>query len=187
VVADAAGVFETLGHAVEIVKGGPPPLGRDWGLVNSFEAAGMLAEYLPEREDDFGRTFIWGVKQGWRMTPERWAVAQKRREELNRWCAEIFERFDLLLTPTLPFDPPPAKGPFPEEIDGRKLPDAGAGAFTIPFNLSWHPAASVRAGLSRAGLPVGLQIVAPRHRDDRVLQAAWAFEQVRPWQEWPEC
>ena len=147
----------------------------------------MLAEYLPEREGDFGRTFIWGVKQGWRMTPERWAVAQERREELNRWCAEIFERFDLLLTPTLPFDPPPAKGPFPEEIDGRKLPDAGAGAFTIPFNLSWHPAASVRAGLSRAGLPVGLQIVAPRHRDDRVLQAAWAFEQVRPWQEWPEC
>ena len=60
-------------------------------------------------------------------------------------------------------------------------------AFTIPFNLSWHPAASVRAGFSRAGLPVGLQIVGPRHRDDLVLQAARAFERERPWHpEWPE-
>jgi aspartyl-tRNA(Asn)/glutamyl-tRNA(Gln) amidotransferase subunit A len=187
VVGDEAAVFAELGHEVELVKGGPPAVGRDWGLVNSFEAAGMLAEYLPERESEFGRAFIWGVKQGWRMTPERWAEAGRRREELSRWCAETFERYDLLLTPTLPFDPPPAKGPFPKEIEGQTLPDAGVGAFTIPFNLSLHPAGTVRAGLSQAGLPVGLQIVAPRHRDDRVLQAAWAFEQVRPWaDEWPD-
>jgi aspartyl-tRNA(Asn)/glutamyl-tRNA(Gln) amidotransferase subunit A len=44
----------------------------------------------------------------------------------------------------------------------------------------------VRAGFSRAGLPVGLQIVGPRHRDDLVLQAAFAFEQARPWRDdWP--
>jgi aspartyl-tRNA(Asn)/glutamyl-tRNA(Gln) amidotransferase subunit A len=48
----------------------------------------------------------------------------------------------------------------------------------MPFNLSWHPAGTVRAGFSAAGLPVGLQIVAPRHRDDLVLQAARAFEKV---------
>ena len=187
VAADAAGAFAELGHALEAVKGGPPELGSDWGMVNSFEAAGRLAEYLPDRENEFGRAFIWGVKQGWKMTPERWAAARRRREELNRWCAEIFERYDLLLTPTLPFDPPPAKGPFPREIEGRPLPLASVGAFTIPFNLSWHPAGTVRAGLSRAGLPVGLQIVAPRHRDDLVLQAAWAFEQARPWRDvWPD-
>jgi len=59
-------------------------------------------------------------------------------------------------------------------------------SFTIPFNLSWHPAATVRAGFSQAGLPVGLQIVGPRHRDDLVLQAAFAFEQARPWRnDWP--
>ena len=60
------------------------------------------------------------------------------------------------------------------------------GAFTIPFNLSWHAAATVRAGLSKAGLPLGLQSVGPRHRDDLVMQAAWAFEQARPWaHHWP--
>jgi aspartyl-tRNA(Asn)/glutamyl-tRNA(Gln) amidotransferase subunit A len=120
------------------------------------------------------------------MTAERWAEMRKRREDLNRWCASLFEQVDLLLTPTLPIDPPPAKGPFPDEVEGRPLPVAGVASFTIPFNLSWHPAATVRAGFSQAGLPVGLQIVGPRHRDDLVLQAAYAYERVRPWaQVWP--
>jgi aspartyl-tRNA(Asn)/glutamyl-tRNA(Gln) amidotransferase subunit A len=60
-------------------------------------------------------------------------------------------------------------------------------AFTYPFNMSGHPASSVRAGLTDAGLPAGLQIVAERHHEDLVLQASFAYEQARPWQdEWPE-
>ena len=59
-------------------------------------------------------------------------------------------------------------------------------AFTYPFNLSGHPAATVRAGFTDNGLPVGLQIVARRHRDDLVLQASHAYEQERPWNDvWP--
>jgi aspartyl-tRNA(Asn)/glutamyl-tRNA(Gln) amidotransferase subunit A len=59
-------------------------------------------------------------------------------------------------------------------------------AFTYPFNLSGHPASSVRAGFSDNSLPVGLQIVGPRHRDDLVLQASYAYEQARPWNDrWP--
>ena len=106
--------------------------------------------------------------------------------ELNDWCADLFERYDFLITPTVPYDPPPAGGPFPSEIEGRTVGPVGVAAFTIPFNLSWHPAATVRAGMSEEGLPVGLQIVGPRHREDRVLQAALAFQQARPWHsEWP--
>jgi len=85
----------------------------------------------------------------------------------------------------VPFDAPPAKGPFPDAIDGRAVPFAGVASFTIPFNLMWHPAATVRAGFSQAGLPVGLQIVGPRHRDDLVLQAAFAFERARGAPSWP--
>jgi aspartyl-tRNA(Asn)/glutamyl-tRNA(Gln) amidotransferase subunit A len=108
------------------------------------------------------------------------------RRRLNEWCAEFFDHFDLLLTPTVPYDPPPARGPFPEETEGRKQILAGVAAFTIPFNLSWHPAATVRVGLSRKKLPIGMQIVGPRHREDVVLQAARVFEQERPWHpEWP--
>ena len=187
VVGEAAHVFEQLGHAVEFVKGGPPEPGRDWGLMGVFQLLGRLDEFLPHRESEFGRGFINSVKLGVQMTPPRFAAFRRRREELNRWCAEIFERYDLLLTPTVPYDPPAAKGPLLAEIEGRTQPEANVGSFTMPFNLSWHPAATVRAGFSKARLPVGLQIVGPRHRDDLVLQAAYAFEQVRPWaHDWPE-
>ncbi len=183
---DAARVFEELGLRFDELKTGLPDLGYDWGLLGAFEMLGRLAPLLPEHEHEFGRAFLKGALAGRRMTPELFGDLRRRRELLNRWCADVFERFDLLLTPTMPFDPPPAAGPFPAEIGGRKQPAASAGTFTIPFNLSWHPAATVRAGFSRAGLPVGLQIVGPRHRDDLVLQAARAFERVRPWHaDWP--
>merc|ERR1712034_97368 len=101
---------------------------------------------------------------------------RRLRSAINSWCADFFERYDILLTPTVPYDAPPARGPFLAELEGRRQPGANFGSFTMPFNLSWHPAATVRAGLSSAGLPVGLQIVGPRHRDDLVLQVARAFE-----------
>jgi aspartyl-tRNA(Asn)/glutamyl-tRNA(Gln) amidotransferase subunit A len=183
---DASRAFLEGGHRIEEIAGGPPEPGRDWGMVSAFEGLARLAPLLPEHESEFGRAFIDAIKSGRRMTPERWGEARRRREQLNRWCAETFGRFDLLLTPTVPYDPPPAKGPFPAEVEGRRQPWGSVGSFTMPFNLSWHPAATVRAGLSRAGLPVGLQIVGPRHRDDLVLQAAFAFEQARPWRDaWP--
>lgn len=186
-VAEAALVFEKLGHSVESLSGGPPEPGRDWGLIGAFELLGLLGPLLPKHEGEFGRAFLHGVKQGARMTPERYAEFRRRRQELGRWCAEVFESYDLLLTPSVPFDAPPAKGPLPAEVEGRPQPAANVGSFSMPFNLSWHPAASVRAGLSRAGLPVGLQIVGPRHRDDLVLQTARAYERARPWaDDWPE-
>jgi aspartyl-tRNA(Asn)/glutamyl-tRNA(Gln) amidotransferase subunit A len=185
-VSDAARVFEKLGHRVEEIQGGPPPMGREWALLGAFELAAELHHLLPEHEESFGRTFLRGIKTAWDMTPEKFGKGQRMRMQLNSWCTEIFDEYDLLVTPTMSFDPPPAKGPYPEETEGRRQPAWAVAAFTIPFNLSWHPAATVRAGFSRAGLPVGMQIVGPRHRDDVVLQAARAFERERPWHpNWP--
>jgi aspartyl-tRNA(Asn)/glutamyl-tRNA(Gln) amidotransferase subunit A len=185
-VEDSVRVFERLGHRVERIADGPPQLGREWGMLGAFELASHLYPLLPEHEQKFGRGFMWGVKMGWQMTPEVWGTAAAQRARLNEWCAELFERVDLLVTPTVPYDPPPAGGPFPEETEGRKQILVGVASFTIPFNLSWHPAATVRVGLSRNQLPMGMQIVGPRHREDLVLQAAHAFERERPWHpHWP--
>lgn len=188
VAAEAAKVFGEIGHTVEEIIDGPPEPGLDWGFSGAFDLLGRLEPLLAEQEQNFGRSFIEGVKSGARMTPGMWSDMRLRREELNRWCGDIFERFDLLLTPTVPYDPPPARGPLDRETEGRKQPIANVGSFTMPFNLSWHPAATVRAGLSDRGLPVGLQIIGPRHRDDLVLQASYAFEQARPWaHHWPDA
>lgn len=179
-------VFEKMGHRVEQFKGGPPEFGREWGLLGTFELASALYPLLPEHESEFGRSFLAGLKTGWKMTPEWWGEAARKRNQLNDWCAEIFDSYDLLITPTVPYDPPPAKGPFPDEKDGKKYQVVGVAAFTIPFNLSWHPAATVRVGFSKLNLPVGLQIAGQRHRDDLVLRAARAFESERPWHpHWP--
>jgi aspartyl-tRNA(Asn)/glutamyl-tRNA(Gln) amidotransferase subunit A len=53
--------------------------------------------------------------------------------------------------------------------------------FSYPFNFTGQPAASIPCGFTKAGLPVGLQIVGPRFNDTLVLQASAAFEQARPW------
>jgi Asp-tRNA(Asn)/Glu-tRNA(Gln) amidotransferase A subunit family amidase len=87
----------------------------------------------------------------------------------------------------LPTEAFPAAGPFPSIIGGEQVESPlHAVAFTYPFNLSGHPAASIRAGMTDAGLPAGLQIVAPRHRDDLVLRVAAAYESIRPMDTWPE-
>jgi len=183
---DAVRVFEKLGHRVEDVAGGPPQMGREWGAFGAFEMAARLREYLPERREEFGRTLIQGVIDTPVITAETFGRMQEAREALNRWCVNLFDRYDLLVTPTIPYDPPPARGPFPSETEGRRQLGWGVASFTIPFNLSLHPAATLRVGLSNAGLPIGMQIVAPRHRDELVLQAAAAFEAERPWHlEWP--
>ncbi len=183
---DAVRVFEKQGHTVEEISGGPPKLGEAWGVWGAFEMAATHLHLLPEHEQEFQRGVLASMKQAWEMTPDWFSKAAQARAALSAWAASVFERYDLLVTPTVPYDPPPAKGPFPSETEGRRQLAWGVASFTIPFNLSWHPAASLRVGLSRAGLPIGMQLVAERHQDELVLQAAHAFERERPWHpHWP--
>jgi aspartyl-tRNA(Asn)/glutamyl-tRNA(Gln) amidotransferase subunit A len=178
--------LEKLGHRVERVAGGPPSLGEAWLAQAGFGLAGRIGELLAGNEDRIARYLLGLIRQAGEMTPARAADIAATRARVRDWCTSVFERFDLLVTPTAPYDPPPAKGPFPLETNGLpQAPDA-AGSFTMPFNTNWNPAANVRVGLSRARLPIGMQIAGPHHRDDLVLAVSRAFERERPWHpEWP--
>jgi len=87
---------------------------------------------------------------------------------------DTFEEYDLLVTPTL-------------ATSGMELhTDRGLDwelALTWPFNWTGHPAASVPAGVTDDGLPVGMQVVGRRYEDDTVLAASAAVERERPWHE----
>jgi aspartyl-tRNA(Asn)/glutamyl-tRNA(Gln) amidotransferase subunit A len=69
----------------------------------------------------------------------------------------------------------------PTRIADQDVHPAMAVPFTMLANLCWNPAISVPAGLTPEGLPIGLQIMARRHRDDIVLRLARIFEQAHPW------
>jgi aspartyl-tRNA(Asn)/glutamyl-tRNA(Gln) amidotransferase subunit A len=116
------------------------------------------------------------------VTDQDWSAIQLRRARTRDWVADQFSEFDLIITPTCPIDPPPAAGPLPKDYKGRKLPGEIVDMpFTVPFNLTGHPAASIPIGMSEAGMPIGIQIVGPRHRDDLVLRVAHMIEKMRPW------
>ncbi len=184
----AIDVFRELGHRVDVIDDVFPDLGVEWAMMGSAETYALLADRLEAHRDEWGRAFLEGLELGKTVTPAFVGRAQRKRAELQACLARVFSRYALLLTPTLPTEAFAAAGPFPRAIDGEPISTAlGAVAFTYPFNLSGHPAASMRAGFTDAGLPAGLQIVGPRFRDELVLQASYAYEQVRPWNDrWPD-
>ncbi|WP_416963846.1 amidase [Streptomyces sp. Agncl-13] len=95
------------------------------------------------------------------------------RMELGRRMGLFHERYDLLVTPTLPITAFEAGVEVPKGSGHRRW--TGWTPFTYPFNLTQQPAATVPVGNDGDGLPVGLQIVGARHRDDLVLRAAHAL------------
>ena len=107
------------------------------------------------------------------------AVAARSR--LGAAMREFHARYDLLVTPTVAVAPFTAGRLAPETMGDVGSDWTRWASFSYPFNLTQQPAASVPCGFTKAGLPVGLQIVGPMHDDRRVLRAARAFEKLRPW------
>jgi len=178
--------FEDMGHRVELWDGSLPDVGETWSRLMNCEIYAQVHNDLESNRQEMGRTLVKSLDHARSFSLNDHIEAQKVTTELNRIMWDLFEHFDLLLTPTMPTEAFAAQGPPPAEIDGHPISLLGTVAFTYPFNLSGHPAASVPAGLTKNGLPAGLQIIGPRQRDDVVLQASHAYEQMRPWNDhWP--
>jgi aspartyl-tRNA(Asn)/glutamyl-tRNA(Gln) amidotransferase subunit A len=101
------------------------------------------------------------------------------RMDLGRRMGEFHRAHDVLVTPTLPI----AAFPIGQDVpDGAPSPWwTGWTPYTYPFNMTQQPALSVPCGLTAAGLPVGLQIVGPRHGDATVLRVGRAYESRTGW------
>jgi aspartyl-tRNA(Asn)/glutamyl-tRNA(Gln) amidotransferase subunit A len=108
--------------------------------------------------------------RGARYSALDYLAAVDVRMDLGRRMGRFHDRYDLLLTPTLPITAFEAGAEVPRGSGHRRW--TGWTPFTYPFNLTQQPAATVPVGVDGDGLPVGLQIVAARHRDDLVLRAA---------------
>ena len=106
---------------------------------------------------------------------------------MRQAAIEATHRFDLILSPTAPMTAFPAEWASPSQDPLNPFPHIG---FTVAFNMSEQPAASINCGYDSEGLPIGLQIVGRRFDDLGVFRVARAFEamragEARPWPEPP--
>jgi len=180
--------------------------------ARGFEAAGAIVE--PMRPFST-REMADGMDRFWRM--RSWtsfsALPPERQRRvlpyLREWFAagahltatEVFhgysqmaalreaavtacQRFDFVLSPVSPVPTFPAEWASPLNDPQRPFEHI---AFTLPFNMSEQPAASIDCGHTEGGLPIGLQIVGRRHDDLGVLRLARAWERMRPaLRPWPQ-
>jgi aspartyl-tRNA(Asn)/glutamyl-tRNA(Gln) amidotransferase subunit A len=178
---DAAAQFEVLGCHVEVVN--PGWLNPEEAFVTMVAAQfyAAWADRLPAGESLMDPTLVKFVRRGGGITARQYLDAHAWMRTFWLEVLAFLARFDLLLTPTTAVPPFAVDGPPPREIDGERVSVLGWMPFTYPFNMTGQPAASVPAGLTSAGLPVGLQIVGRRNADRTVLAASAAYERARSW------
>jgi aspartyl-tRNA(Asn)/glutamyl-tRNA(Gln) amidotransferase subunit A len=137
-----------------------------------YIAAKDLLDFDPDKIDPGLREF---TNNGARISAFDDLQAQSQRDYLCARLARYFERYDLLVTPTLAVSPF-VLGTRPDRISDQPIHGMSWVAFTYPFNLTVSPEASVPCRCTAQGLPVGLQIIGPRFAVRLVLQASAAFE-----------
>jgi aspartyl-tRNA(Asn)/glutamyl-tRNA(Gln) amidotransferase subunit A len=175
----AARRFEDFGCVVE--EAAAPfdhaEAGAVW-VTHWMSSIQRLLQIYPEaRHGEFDPGLLEQARTGAAFTVQTLVDAHVRRREIAHLWNLFFQRYDLLVGPTLAV--------LPWTI-GRNAPEGPGGrpnlnwACTVDFNLTRHPAASIPCGLSAEGLPIGLQIAAGHYRDALVLAAAAAFQEAQP-------
>ena len=178
--AKAARAFRELGCRVEEVNPRWPSPRDPWETIFCGGIATRLAPSLDRRgEIDAGLYRI--IEDALKHPPTKYVQAWFDRLAWWEHPRRFFETYDLLLTPTIACPPFRVGLDNPAEIAGAPVPAYAWIPFTFPFNMTGQPAASVPAGFTADGLPVGLQIVGRRFDDAGVLRASAAFERARPW------
>ncbi|MCK8778952.1 amidase [Rhizobium sp. NTR19] len=138
---------------------------RFWGDIEKMpeERRALILPYIHQWAE--GGTYISGVEavRGFNQTIE-----------MRKAAGALFTRVDAVLSPTNPIVSYPADWASPTNDPSKPFEHIG---FTVPWNMSEQPAASINCGFSSSGMPIGLQIVGPRFGDLAVLKLSRAFEQ----------
>jgi len=151
----------------------------DWFTICCTEQAHQIGRaVLDQRAGDFDPVLLAQMQTGLQTPLAEYVNARRRRFEHVRHLDLLLGVDGVLVTPTLAMTA--------QHADGRMLGAQTAGTpedalNTCLQNITGHPAVSVPAGVLPGGLPFGLQLTAPRFRDDLLLDLAEQWEQARPW------
>ena len=196
VVGEAARAFEEAGARVEEVsveiKHSQRELSELWLRQFGVRAAEFLSslkdsgiDLLGEHRDELTPQLVEIVEAAQEMSAVEYKRDDMTRTEVFDTVQDVFDQYGLLVTPTLavpPFDNASDGNTVgPSEVNGEEVNPLLGWCLTYPINFTGHPAASIPAGFTEDGLPIGMQVVGRRFADEAVLAASAAFERVRPW------
>jgi amidase len=179
---DAIKVFRSLGARVEAAC---PSFSEVPEIIRGTRGLAMVAlhaDKLPEWQDRMQKELVRDVERGLALTAKEIARSEALRSVLWNRVRTFMATRDLLVLPTVSVQPFPVEQPYPTEINGKPL-DTYTDWFSLTYGvtLTGLPAISVPCGFTRAGLPVGLQIVGRRRQETAVLRAAAAFDGAARW------
>ncbi|MHB8464102.1 MAG: amidase [Acidimicrobiales bacterium] len=191
--AEAAGrLLESLGHEVtpsRVAALDDPAFTDNFILAWSSGAAYNIDYWSAQIGRTIGQADVepltWALAElGRSYSAAQYLTAQEWLQRLSRRVAGWFDDgFDLLLTPTMA-EPPPLLGEFDSPPDNPLqglVRAASLVPFTPPFNVTGQPAISLPMHSNAAGLPIGVQLVAPYGREDVLIQIAAQLERAQPW------
>lgn len=183
VFSDAVLRFEQLGCVM--VEDHPDATGTEalWNTIALAEGYASEGPLLAEFRDRMSPGTAALVEAGRDTSGAQYVDALHEKARYTRTWAEFFSGYDLLLLPSAQLTAFSVGLANPEQIEGRPVDDFFDDWCTIylPANLTGMPATSVPAGFGDDGLPVGVQVMAPRWSDALTLRAATGFEQLVPW------
>jgi len=176
---EGAARFAAMGTAVEEAA---PDFS---GAIETFQTqravlfAALRGELLERERARIAPDIVWNIEKGLRLTADEVVRAERNRAALYHRVAAFFETYDLLACPTVAVPPFPVEQPYPTEIGGVRLTTYIDWMFlTFVVTLTGCPAISVPCGFTRAGLPVGLQLVGRPHGDAELLGMAQLLEEA---------
>jgi Asp-tRNA(Asn)/Glu-tRNA(Gln) amidotransferase A subunit family amidase len=180
-VRSAAAALEAAGAIVEEVEVDVRPRDDEyWSDLWSVFMAGYFGQFVDEYRDRMDPDVVELIERGNSLGAVHMKRLELERTDLWRRLASVLARFDAIICPTMATGPLPAA----KAIKRPPVPDDGRyhGAdMTAPFNLVGPcPALSVPCGFDTDGLPIGLQVIGPRWREDVVLRVGRAVETALP-------
>lgn len=173
----AVGALQELGAAVEVADPGIPDPTEIWETLWNAGAAAIVDRLGHGRLAEVDPGLLEIAAKGRRLSALDYLEASQARSEVAVALQAVLTDYDLLVTPTMPIAAFAAGQEVPGGWPHRRWHTWSP--FSLPFNLSQQPAMTVPCGVTEAGLPVGLQIVAARHQDDLVFRVAAAYEAAR--------
>ncbi len=179
---DALGVLKRQGATFVDVRFPPidPVVGAHRAIIFS-EAAAAHEELIRTRAADLSDEVRPLLQAGLFLTATQYLGAQQARKKTIAAYREIWRSFDVLITPTSPIAAPPI-GATTARLGDKDIPLVRAFLdLTLPFNLTGQPAISVPCGFTKAGLPIGLQLVGRPFDEATLFRAAGAYGAAPDW------